>query len=146
MKNIMLTAVLAMVGFGGAFAQTSIDNKSPKSAKYTIEQRAQKATDELDKKLMLTPDQKAKIYQVELSKLNKSKDLMTQNLDKEVKKSQLKEMNKASKKAMYGVLTSDQQKKLKEIKSERKEKMAGKHKRGIKNKSTPLVSNPSAQN
>ena len=142
MKKIMFTVVIAILGIGATFAQTPTNPKSQKNAKYTAEQRAQKATDELNNKVMLTADQKTKVYQLELSKYNKSKDLMTQNLDKEAKKSQLREINKASNKEMYGVLTSDQQAKLKEMKNG---KMAGKHKRGSRSQASPVVSDPPSQ-
>lgn len=145
MKKMMLTAALAIMGLSTVFAQTTNTKNHPKKAKYTVEQRAHRATDELDKKIMLTPDQKTKVYQLELTKFNKSQDLMSQNIDKEAKKSQFKEMNKASKKELYGVLTSDQQMKLKEIKSEKKEEMNGRHKKGSKNQSAPVVSNPPTQ-
>ncbi|MET4080150.1 protein CpxP [Pedobacter sp. UYP30] len=145
MKKLMLTAALTIMGLGAVFAQTTTNTKLQKKAKYTAEQRAQKATDKLDKKVMLTADQKTKVYQLELSKFNKSKDLTAQNLDKEAKKSQFKKMDKASNKELYGVLTSDQQTKLKEMKTERKDKMAGKHKKGNKDHSAPMVSNPPAQ-
>lgn len=145
MKKLILTATLAIMGLGAVFAQSKDTNNQLKKGKYTVEQRAQKATDELDKKVMLTADQKTKVYQLELSKFNKSKDLMSQNIDKEAKKSQYKEMNKASKKELYGILTNDQQTKLKEIKAAKQSKMEGKHKRHNKDKSTPMVSNPPAQ-
>ncbi|MBC7417187.1 MAG: hypothetical protein H7325_03425 [Pedobacter sp.] len=145
MKKIMFTVVIVMMGIGATFAQTSTNPKSSKKAKYTAEQRAQKATDELNKKVMLTADQKTKVYQLELSKFNKSKELMTQNLDKEAKRSQFREINKASSKEMYGVLTSDQQAKLKAMRNGKKERMAGKHKRSSRNQASPVVSDPPSQ-
>lgn len=144
MKKIMLIAALAVMGLGTVSAQT-INNSHPRKAKYTPEQRAQKATDKLDHELMLTADQKTKVYQLELNKFNKSKDLMSQNLDKEARKTQFKEMDKASKKELYDVFTNDQKAKLKEMKAEKKGKMEGRNKKNKMSHSAPMVSNPPIQ-
>ncbi len=144
MKKIILTAVIAFLGLGATFAQTTSTSRQ-KKGKYTVEQRAQKATDELDQKVALTADQKTKVYQIELNKFNKAKDMMSKSTDKKADKSQFKEMNEASKKELHTVLTTEQKAKLKDWKTENKDKMA-RHNKHQKDQSAPLVSKPASQN
>jgi len=68
MKKLILSAILFISMGTIAMAQTG-----DKKVKKTPEERAQHATDALDKKLALTPDQKAKVYALNLEDMRKPK-------------------------------------------------------------------------
>jgi protein CpxP len=69
MKKFILSAILFISMGTMAMAQTT-DNKK---VQKTPEERAQRATDMLDKKLSLTADQKSKIYALNLDDMKKVK-------------------------------------------------------------------------
>lgn len=143
MKKIILTAAIALLGLGTTFAQTANTNNHHKKGTQTVEQRAQKATDQLDKRVILTADQKTKVYQIELNKFNKAKDMMAKNTDKKANKSEREELNKTSKKEVEALLTIEQKKNFKDWKAEQHK---GEMKKHQKNQSAPLVSKPASQN
>ncbi|MES2458326.1 MAG: hypothetical protein V4594_22400 [Bacteroidota bacterium] len=68
MKRIILTIFLCAGLFSASFAQ-----KKEAKAKKTPQEKAQQATDELNKKLSLTPEQKSKIYAINLTGFSKTK-------------------------------------------------------------------------
>lgn len=146
MKKIILTAAIAMFAFGVTFAQKRGKDGIGRNQKLTVEQRAQKTTDELDKKVVLTADQKTKVYQIELNKYNKAKDLMAKNSDRKENMAQMRELNKASKKELQELLTSDQKTKFKDLKSKKDEKPMHKGKKEKMKDKTPLISKPAEQN
>lgn len=69
MKKLILSAIL-LISMGTVAMAQNNDKKVQK----TPEERAQKATDMLDKKLSLTADQKSKIYALNLEDMKKAKD------------------------------------------------------------------------
>ncbi|MES2829906.1 MAG: hypothetical protein V4687_17235 [Bacteroidota bacterium] len=69
MRKLIFTAILFMSMGSIAFAQKADGGRQKKSS----EERAQHATDMLDKKLSLNADQKAKIYALNLEGFKKAK-------------------------------------------------------------------------
>ncbi|MFP5079545.1 hypothetical protein [Pedobacter sp. JCM 36344] len=69
MKKLILSAILFISM--GTVAMSQTDNKK---VQKTPEERAQRSTDMLDKKLSLTADQKTKIYALNLAEMNKMKE------------------------------------------------------------------------
>jgi len=69
MKKLILSAILFISM--GTVAMSQTDNKK---VQKTPEERAQRSTDMLDRKLSLTADQKTKIYALNLSEMNKMKE------------------------------------------------------------------------
>ena len=146
MKKIILTAVIATFALGVTFAQKKNRDEAGRNQKLTVEQRAQKTTDELDKKVTLSADQKTKVYQVELNKFTKAKDLMEKSSDRKENMTQMQELNKTSKKELQQLLTSEQKIKFKDLRSKRDEKSMRKGRKGKMDDKTPLVSKPIEQN
>ena len=68
MKKLILSAILFISMGTVAMAQNT-----DKRVQKTPEERAQRATDMLDKKLSLTADQKAKVYALNLEDMQKAK-------------------------------------------------------------------------
>jgi protein CpxP len=68
MRKLILSAILFISMGTIAMAQTN-----GKKAQKTPEERAQRATDVMDKKLALTADQKAKVYAINLEDMRKPK-------------------------------------------------------------------------
>ena len=68
MKKLILSAILFISMGTVAMAQNN-----DKKVQKTPEERAQKATDMLDKKLSLRPDQKSRIYALNLEDMKKAK-------------------------------------------------------------------------
>lgn len=89
----------------------------PKSA----EEKAQRATDRLDKIVGLTADQKTKIYSLALDRARKVEEIRkTNNGDQEKTKVNIKEANKNYRLAVKEILTQDQIDKLKKHAQDKK--------------------------
>ncbi len=90
----------------------------------TPEQRAQMATDALEKKLSLTADQKAKVYALNLERAQKMEKTMKS--EREFRKAQMekqKSMMAESDKKLAKILTEEQQKSYEEMKKQSRERM-----------------------
>ena len=66
MKKLMITAA-----FFAGLVSISFAQQKPEREKKTPEQRAQHMTDALEKKLSLTSDQKAQVYEINLERAKK---------------------------------------------------------------------------
>lgn len=148
MKKLILTVAIAVMGFTAVFAQDSTKRVRREMPKLTAEQRAEKATNVMEKKLSLSADQKKKVYAVELDRAKKMDAY--RNEDKSAIKGKMKErkadMDK-SKAELDGILNAEQKTKLEAFRAEAKEK-AGKMRKGMgrgKKDKAPVVSNPPAQ-
>lgn len=140
MKKAILTIAIAVMGFTAAFAQDSTKRNRKPMPKMTVEQRAAKATDRLEKQLSLTADQKTKIYAIELENAKKmeSRRSAEQKVMKEKMTERKAEMD-AQKAKVNSILTAEQKTKLEASRAEAREKghkmrrgMGGKGKRGDK--------------
>ena len=139
---------IAVMGFTATFAQDSTRRAKRPMANLTAEQRADKSTAMMEKKLNLTADQKQKVYAIELDRAKKMDAFRTE--DRAAMKGKMKERKAdldKTKADLDKVLTADQKTKLDAFRAEAKEK-AGKMRkgpgRGRKDKA-PVVSNPPAQ-
>ncbi|WP_208646835.1 hypothetical protein [Pedobacter jejuensis] len=148
MKKLILTMAIAVMGFTAAFAQDSTKRARRPMANLTAEQRAEKATGMMDKKLSLTADQKQKVYAIELDRAKKADAFRTE--DRAAMKGKMKdrkaEMEK-SKAELDNILTAEQKTKLDAFRAEAKEK-GGQMRKGMgrgKRDKAPVVSNPPAQ-
>jgi protein CpxP len=149
MKKLILTMAIAAMGFTATFAQDTTKRVRKQMPKLTIEQRAEKATASIDKKLNFTADQKAKFYQLQLDRAKKFEALKT--ADDAKKKDRFKTFkaeSEAYNKEVDAILTPEQKTKFEAMKAEMKNKFKdGKHggmRRGGKDKA-PLISNPPKQ-
>lgn len=123
MKKLILTIAIAAVGFTAAYAQDSAKKVRSAMPKMTIEQRAERSTAMLDKKLNLSADQKTKVYAIQLEKAKKMEALHkdrkeTAKLKNETRAAELKTANDK----LQNVLNPEQKEKLATIKTGAKEK------------------------
>ena len=148
MKKVILTIAIAVMGFTAVFAQDSTKRKLDMQ-KYTPEQRAERSTAMLDKKLSLTADQKTKIYQISLDRAKKMQEMYVAGKDGgKGKGKQMKADMDASNTQIEMVLTPEQKTKYDDMKQQMKGKMRdggkGKMDKGQKDMK-PVVSNPPVQ-
>ena len=131
MKKAILTIAIAVMGLTAAFAQDSTKRVRRQMPKMTAEQRAEKATSRLEKKLGLTADQKAKIYAVELE--NAKKMETWRKADHSAMKGKMDERKTAMKEQkakIDAILTADQKTKMEAFRAEAREK-GGKMRKGL---------------
>ncbi len=97
----------------------------------TPEQRAQMATDALEKKLSLTADQKTKVYALNLERAQRMEKTMKS--EREFRKEQMekqKAMMEDSDKKLSKILTKEQQKSYEDMKKESRERMKARRPQG----------------
>ncbi|MHA4896172.1 hypothetical protein ACXZ1K_15580 [Pedobacter sp. PWIIR3] len=126
MRKLILTATLFIAMGTMAFAQTTQDKKQHK----TPEERAQIATDKMDKKLSLSADQKSKIYAINLDGMKKLKDAHVKGEKRDPAKMKAAMDERDNK--INNILNDKQRITFKELKEKRKEGMknhGGKHKK-----------------
>ncbi|CAN5482093.1 hypothetical protein BH10BAC5_BH10BAC5_24530 [soil metagenome] len=128
---IMLIAAFVVIG-NNSYAQTTDGTKKHKTdhQKLTLEERATKKTDKLNKKLTLSSDQYKSIYNSILSAEQQVQSLRGSVSDKQSLKDQIKKINITTNETIRGYLTSDQQQKFKgwKNKGDKKHGTKGKHK------------------
>lgn len=133
MKKLIFSAIL-FIGMGTmAFAQQEDGvrtRKGPKMEQKTAEERAQAITDQLDKKLSLTDDQKNQIYAINLESMNKAKE--NRVADREEARAAMKAAMQEREVQIDAVLDGTQKEAYQEFK---KEKMDGQKKHFKKGKS-----------
>ncbi|MBC6110480.1 hypothetical protein ACFOG5_05075 [Pedobacter fastidiosus] len=148
MKRAILTIAIAVMGFTAAFAQDTTRKARREMPKMTAEQRAEKATAGMEKRLGLSADQKTKVYQVELDRAKKMDAMRTGNpADMKGKRGEMKASMDKSKADLDNILTSEQKTKMEALRAEQKGKMKDRKPgmgRGKKDKA-PVVSNPPTQ-
>lgn len=115
MKKLFLTLAIALIGFTSIYAQNTTQHK------LTPEQKAEKSTAKLQKRLSLTADQKQKVYALELDKYKQASDLKAKNItDKKAKHQQHKAIKDATDAKLAAVLTPAQKARLEAIHTEKK--------------------------
>lgn len=138
MKNAVLFLTLIMFVFTSV-AQDKAKQPQAKTqkGKLTVEQRAQRSVDQLDKAVTLSADQKTKIYALALERENKIEAMKgkykgkTSEEDKAAAKAEYKKAHKEYRLAVKDILTAEQKEKLKEqVKQKAKEKNKGKNQGG----------------
>jgi len=139
---------IAVMGFTAVFAQDSTKRARRPMQNLTVEQRAERATTAMEKKLNLTAEQKTKVYAIELDRAKKMDAF--RNEDRSAMKDKLKSRKAdmdASKAKLDNVLTADQKTKLDAFRAEAKEK-GEKMRKGLgkpRRDKAPVVSNPPTQ-
>jgi protein CpxP len=117
MKNLKSLAIVAL------FAGSSLISFGQEKEVKTPEQRAEKKTEILTKKLDLNANQQTKVAEMNL-KTAKEVDAIksNQNLSKEEKKNAVKQLRETKQAELRGVLSSDQQQKFDKMKEKREQK------------------------
>lgn len=118
MKKIFYTVALVVMGVTASYAQ------KPERNKLTAEERAEKAATALQQKLTLTTEQKEKVKQIELERINKNDEWRKED-GKEIRArmEKRKVFAQANKTKMEAILTADQKKTLAASREEMKGKM-----------------------
>ncbi len=130
MKKLILSAMLFI-----GLSATGFSQEQAKRVVKTPEERAQRMTDVLEKKLTLTKDQKTQIYQVNLDRARAVDKIKKDQAN--VDRSKIKEQFKTSDEKIVSILDEKQRVTYTQLKADRKEKMKnhrGDHKHGIRNK------------
>ena len=122
MKKILYTIAFVVIGFTASYAQKP--GKAQGKPKGTPEQRAEKAANVMQQKLSLSADQKSKVMQLELDRINKSDEW--RKLDDgtmKTKGEERKAFMKANKDKMDAILTPEQKKIAEASRIEMRDKM-----------------------
>ena len=117
MKKLIYTVAFVVIGFTASYAQ------KPNRENLTPEQRAEKAATAMQQKLNLSAEQKSKVQQLELERIQKAEDWRKN--DQGAMKAKMEERRaymKASKEKMDAILTPEQRKTLEASREEMKEK------------------------
>lgn len=117
-------------------ARTEMNKGGDQRKARTPEQRAQMATDALEKKLNLTADQKAKVYALHLERAQQMDKTMKS--EREFRKDQMekqKSLKEESEKKLSKILTKEQQKSYEEMKNQSRDRMkARRNQQGQRNR------------
>ena len=146
MKRMMITAALVAGLISLGYSQDKPDRSRgegrPRSEKpggehrmKTPEERAQSATDALDKKLSLTAEQKAKVYALNLERAEKMDKTMKS--EREFRKSQMekhKSLMEESDKKLSKILTEEQKKSYEEMKQQSRDRMKARRPQGSRDR------------
>lgn len=130
MKKLLYTLAFVVIGFTAGYAQTGRGNERQQVAP---EVRAEKYADALQKKLNLTADQKSKIKQINIDRINKNSEWRKR--DQAAMKKRMEERKtfmKANNDKIDAILTADQRKSLATSRTEMREKI--KDRKGEKGK------------
>jgi protein CpxP len=134
MKKLMITATLliSIVSFGysqsaseGSRPQRNrIENRESQHALRTPEERAKMRADALAKRLNLSADQKAKVYDLNLERAREIEKLRnSQNASKKDQMEKFRAFNEETEQKLNSILTVEQQKSYQQIKNEARDRM-----------------------
>jgi len=122
MKSLKLTFIALTLTFlaSSAMAQEMEEKKTP-------EERAKMQTERMTEKLLLNPDQKAKVYEINLQ-IDKKNQAVHQDKSMlaETKKATMDSNNQTRKEMIKAVLTPEQNQKFDEMEAHRQERKIGK--------------------
>jgi hypothetical protein len=129
MKKIMITAGLLIGLIGASYSQDAPLRKGDKAVQAhremkSAEERAKMSANALEKKINLTPEQKEKVYTLQLERINKMEKLQKAAIA--YRKNQMekrKELMADGKEKMNNILTEEQEKTLEEMKTKGKERL-----------------------
>jgi protein CpxP len=129
MKKIVITAGLLIGLIGASYSQDAPLRKGDKAVQAhremkSAEERAKMSANALEKKLNLTPEQKEKVYALQLERINKMEKLQKAAIA--YRKNQMekrKELMADGKEKMNNILTEEQEKTLEEMKTKGKERL-----------------------
>ena len=134
MKKLMITAVLLIGLISLGYSQNAPERKRPQGQKTarnradqipkTPEERARMGADALEKRLNLTPEQKARVYALNMERAEKMEKL--RNSESSFRKNQMEKFQNIAEKIdkkLSGILTQEQEKSYQEMKSQQRERM-----------------------
>jgi hypothetical protein len=129
MKKIMIIAGLLIGLVGTGYSQDAPLRKGDKAVQAhremkSAEERAKMSANALEKKLNLAPEQKEKVYALQLERINKMEKLQKAAIA--YRKNQMekrKELMADGKEKMNNILTEEQEKTLEEMKTKGKERL-----------------------
>ena len=126
MKKLIIAAVLCFGLTGSGFAQ---DMKMQREVK-TPEERAKMMTDMMEKKLALTPEQKSKIYDLNLERVKKMEKMRLEEEKYRAKQLQeRKELMQESDQKIQKILNAEQRKTYDEMRANMKDRGMRNHMR-----------------
>lgn len=133
MKKLMITATLLIGLISLGYSQNTPERNRPERSgperpMKTPEERAKMSTDALEKKLNLSPEQKDKVYALNLERAEKMEKIHKSEMA--FRKSQMekhKEMMAENDKKLNKILSAEQQKTLEEMKANRMDRMKQHH-------------------
>ena len=125
----MITAGLLIGLVGAVYSQNTPLRKGDKAVQAhremkSAEERAKMSANALEKKLNLAPEQKEKVYALQLERINKMEKLQKAAIA--YRKNQMekrKELMADGKEKMNNILTEEQEKTLEEMKTKGKERL-----------------------
>ena len=125
----MITAGLLIGLVGAGYSQNTPLRKGDKAVQAhremkSAEERAKMSANALEKKLNLAPEQKEKVYALQLERINKMEKLQKAAIA--YRKNQMekrKELMADGKEKMNNILTEEQEKTLEEMKTKGKERL-----------------------
>jgi len=125
----MITAGLLIGLIGASYSQDAPLRKGDKAVQAhremkSAEERAKMSANALEKKINLTPEQKEKVYTLQLERINKMEKLQKAAIA--YRKNQMekrKELMADGKEKMNNILTEEQEKTLEEMKTKGKERL-----------------------
>ncbi len=125
----MITAALLIGLIGASYSQDAPLRKGDKAVQAhremkSAEERAKMSANALEKKINLTPEQKEKVYTLQLERINKMEKLQKAAIA--YRKNQMekrKELMADGKEKMNNILTEEQEKTLEEMKTKGKERL-----------------------
>ena len=131
----MIIAGLLIGLVGASYSQDAPLRKGDKAVQAhremkSAEERAKMSANALEKKLNLTPEQKEKVYALQLERINKMEKL--QKAASAYRKNQMekrKELMADGKEKMNNILTEEQEKTLEEMKTKGKERLQNSRRR-----------------
>jgi len=140
MKKLLVVLALVFAGSTINAQEATAAGKKPAKVKATAEQRAQKSVDNLDKAVILTPEQKTQVYDLALTRAKKVDSIREANKGKktpeerEAMKKEVKAAHKEYRTAVKAILTQEQKDKLKAKAKEKRAAKGGKKGPKMKNK------------
>ena len=146
MKRLMITAALVASLISLGYSQDKPERPRREGARTerpggeqrqarTPEERAQSATDALEKKLALNADQKAKVYALNLERAERMEKNMKS--EREFRKAQMEKQRslmEESDKKLSKILTEEQKKSYEDMKNQSRERMKARRPQGPRNR------------
>ncbi len=133
MKSIVASLVMAIIFSTGAIAQKGVATLDANSGnKPTPEERANKRTDQMIKKLELNDRQAEQVRSLNLAVLSEVKSIKNSDIPREDKKDKVRFIRDRHIDQISAILTTEQNVKFEKWLEKKKDKRAGKGKKGGK--------------
>ena len=118
MKKLILAAVFCMTMAVSAFAQPGGGQQ------MSAEDRAKQSSETLAKRLTLSDEVKAKVYAIQLERINKMNEFRSKNQgDRDAMMAEMQKQTAETDKKIEALLTDDQKKEYAKMKEEQRQRM-----------------------